>query len=208
MRVKFRSIPFLFAMPLFMSCASNYKPIYPQKLQYHNQSINDNIEFSYHYDVLTESKNNRYAKHEIKNHLQLVAVKITNLSGHDINPMSDAILYIDKKAFYPVDQNLTGNKIKQGVPIYLLYLLMSPITLNTSTNTGYGKINTSSFPIGLIFGPVISGFNMAIAGSANKHFRDELEKYSLDRQIQNGETIYALVAFQDIGMDEITLRLK
>ena len=49
---------------------------------------------------------------------------------------------------------------------------------------------------------------MAIARSANKHFRDELEKYSLDRQVQNGETIYTLVAFQDIGMDEITPRLK
>jgi len=100
MHVKFRFIPFLFAIPLYMSCASNYKPIYPEKLQYHNQSINDNIEFSY------------------------------------------------------------------------------------------------------------PGFNMAIAGSANKHFRDELERYSPDRQIQNGETIYALVAFRDIGMDEITLRLK
>jgi hypothetical protein len=191
-----------------MSCASNYKPIYPQKLQYHNQSISDNIEFSYHYDVLTESKNSRYVKHEIKNHLQLVAVKITNLTGHDINPINDAVFYINKKAVYPVDENLTGKKIKQGVPIYLLYLLMSPITPNTGTNTTYGKTNTNSFPIGLIFGPVISGFNMAIAGSANKHFRDELEKYSLDRQIQHGETIYALVAFQDIGMDEITLRLK
>jgi hypothetical protein len=61
------------------------------KLQYHNQSINDNVELSYHYDVLTESKNKRYVKHEIKNHLQLVAVKITNLTGHDVNPMNDEV---------------------------------------------------------------------------------------------------------------------
>lgn len=34
------------------------------------------------------------------------------------------------------------------------------------------------------------------------------EQYDLNEQIHDGETMYALVAFSDIGKDEITLRLK
>jgi hypothetical protein len=85
---------------------------------------------------------------------------------------------------------------------------MSPITLNTNTASTDGTTKTNSFPIGLIFGPTITGLNMIVAGSANKHFNEELENYSLYRQMRNGETIFALIAFKDIGMDEMSLKLK
>jgi len=49
---------------------------------------------------------------------------------------------------------------------------------------------------------------MIIAGTANKSFKEEIELYTPYRQVHDGETIYALVAFSDIGKDEITLRLK
>ncbi|PWT78400.1 MAG: hypothetical protein C5B59_01820 [Bacteroidetes bacterium] len=192
-----------------MSCASGYKSISPETLEYHNQSTNDKIEFSYHYDVLRESRNKKYAKHELKNNLSLVAVKITNRTGHDINPMTDAVFYIANKPAYFVDQRIAEKKIRQGVPIYLLYLLLSPVTFNTTSGTSAdGSPNTNSFPIGLIVGPALAGTNMIIAGTANKSFKDEIENYSLYKQVHEGETIFALVAFKDIGKDEISLRLK
>jgi hypothetical protein len=49
---------------------------------------------------------------------------------------------------------------------------------------------------------------MIVAGTANKHFDDELEKNTLYRQMHDGETIFALVTFKDIEMDEISLKLK
>jgi hypothetical protein len=198
----------LFILPMFMSCASSYKSLSPETLEYHNQSTNDKIEFSYRYAVLSDSRNKRYAKHEIKNHLNLVAVKITNHTGHDINPMTDAVFYINKKPVYPVDQLITERDIKQGVPIYLLYLLMTPAQIYTGGSSTDGSSKPNSFPIGLILGPTITGFNMLIAGNANKHFREELENYNLYRQMHDGETIYALVTFKDIGMDEMSFRLK
>jgi hypothetical protein len=191
-----------------MSCASSYKSISPETLEYHNHSTNDKIEFSYHYDVLTESKNKKYAKHELKNNLNLVAVKITNHTGHDINPMTDAVFYIDNTPAYFVDQRTTENKIKQGVPIYLLYLLLSPATITTSSSSTDGAQSSNSFPVGLIIGPALTATNMIVAGSANKSFKEEIEQYSLYRQVHDGETIFGLVAFRDIGKDEITLRLK
>lgn len=208
MNVKFCFTHILFILPLFMSCATSYKPINPETLEYHNQSTNDKIEFSYHYDVLTESRNKKYAKHEMNNHLSLVAIKITNHTGHDINPMNDAIFYINNKPVYPVDQGITEGKIKQGVPIYLLYLLLSPMTFNTSTTSTDGTPKTNSFPIGLFIGPTITGINMIVAGTANKQFNNELENNNLYRQMHDGETIFALVTFKDIGMDEISLKLK
>ena len=208
MKLNFFFIPVIFCMPLFMSCASSYKPIKPEHLEYHNESTNDGIEFSYHYDVLTESRNKKYAKHETRNHISLVAVKITNHTGHDFNPSSDAVFYINKKPVYPVDQKMAHDQMKQGVPIYLLYLLLTPTTLNTGAASTDGTTKTNSFPLGLIIGPGITGLNMAIAGSANKNFEEDLENHSIYRQMHEGETIYGLVAFKDIGMDEITLRLK
>jgi hypothetical protein len=208
MKVNPVNILIFFVVPLFTSCASSYKAIQPEKLEYHNQSTNDNIEFSYHYDVLTESRNKKYAKHEIKNHINLVAVKITNHTGHDLNLMNDVVFYINNKPVYPVDQKLAHDQMKQGVPIYLLYLLLTPMTVNTGSTSSDGSSKTNSFPAGLIIGPAITGLNLIIAGTANKDFNEELETYSLYRQMRNGETIYGLVAFKDIGMDEISLRLK
>ena|SRR5258705_9115779 len=208
MNAKFCFVCLLFVLPLFMSCASSYKSISPETLEYHNHSTNDKIEFSYHYDVLTESKNKKYAKHELKNNLSLVAVKITNHTGHDINPMTDAVFYIDYKPAYFVDQKITEDKIKQGVPIYLLYLLFSPMTFTTSSTSADGAPKSNSFPIGLIIGPTLTATNMIVAGTANKSFKDEIEQYNLYRQMHDGETMFALVAFRDIGKDEITLRLK
>ena len=209
MNVIFRITCLLFFLPLLVSCASSYKSINPETLEYHNQSTNDKIEFSYRYSVLEDSQNKKYVKHEIKNHLNLVAVKITNHTGHEINPMKDIIFYVDKKPVYPVDQKITEREIKQGVPIYLLYLLMSPISIYTSTSTTNGEtFNKNSFPIGLIIGPTITATNMIVAGTANKNFDEELEMYSLDKQIRDNETIFALVAFKDIGMDEMALKLK
>ncbi|HEX3768396.1 MAG TPA: hypothetical protein VHT72_08465 [Puia sp.] len=208
MNTTFRLVCLLFALSFFISCASSYKPISPETLQYHNHSTNDKIDFSYHYDVLTETGNKKYAKHELKNNLTLVAVKITNHTGHDINPMTDAVFYIDNEPAYPLDQRITEQKIKQGVPIYLLYLLFTPITFNTNNTTADGAPNSNSFPVGLIVGPALTATNMIVAGTANKNFKEEIENHTLYQQVHDGETIYALIAFRDIGKDEITLRLK
>jgi hypothetical protein len=204
----YRIFPLGLSIMLITSCASNYKLIKPESLEFHNQTTTDGIDFSYHYDVLNETHNKKYAKHEIKNQVRLVAVKITNHTGHDINPMSDALFVINKMTVYPLDQKLARDQMKQGVPIYLLYLLFSPITLNTNSANADGTTNSNSFPAGLIIGPGLTAANMIVAGSANKQFTDELDTYSLYKQLKNGQTMYGLVAFKDISADEITLKLK
>ena len=117
-------------------------------------------------------------------------------------------IYINNKPAYFEYQRITEDKIKQGVPIYLLYLLLSPVTFNTSSTSVDGAPTSNSFPIGLIIGPALTATNMIVAGTANKTFKEEIEQNTLYRQVHDGETIFALVAFRNIGKDEITLRLK
>ena len=89
--------------------------------------------------------------------------------------------------------------LKQGVPIYLLYMLLTPITLNKTSNdrtTGLPKTEPI-FPLGLIIGPGITVLNMVTAGSANKKFKNELtEKNLIGKTIKAGETVSGLIGIR------------
>ena len=60
--------------------------------------------------------------------------------------------------------------LEQNTPIYLLYLLLSPLQLTKTENNGFETKTTPFFPIGLILGPGISIGNMIVSSTANKNF--------------------------------------
>ena len=185
-------------MVLIASCASSYKPIKPDRLVYRTKDENRNIEFYYRYDVLNERGNKKYAKRESRNMVQVAAVKIINNSdkpaifGKDLNIYSNGgmVTILEPKKVY--------KKLKQGVAIYLLYLLLTPMELTT---------DDSSTPIGLAIGPGITIGNMASAASANAKFLDEMESYFLNGRVINpGETVYGIVGILDSGYSPLTLK--
>lgn len=59
-------------------CASTYKPVNPRILNYNYTGNGNGVALSYQYDMLLVRKNKRYAKKEVKKHLRVVAVKVTN----------------------------------------------------------------------------------------------------------------------------------
>ena len=65
---------------LLNSCASGYKKINPEKLNYVSKSIENNILLEYKYDLLEK----KYRKKETNNNVKLIAVKIKNNSGKDL----------------------------------------------------------------------------------------------------------------------------
>jgi len=69
--------------------------------------------------------------------------------------------------------------IRETIPTYLLYLLLTPATLNTSSETSSNRI-----PIGLVLGPAITALNVGAAAGANKHFRQELEQYNMQAYLR------------------------
>jgi hypothetical protein len=171
----------------------------PQNLGYPATNNLQDISLSYRYDVLYEKGNTKMAKKEKRYNVKVVAVKISNNSDKTINIGGNVAFYNGNDILYPLDALTTKNVLKQSVPSYLLYLLLSATTLTVN--------NSDPFPIGLILGPGIAGGNMVAAGNANVNLYKELSQYDIMRRdINPGETIYGLVCFANV--DYLPLSLK
>jgi len=213
MKKKFIVPSLMLASSLLFGCAASYKAVVPESITYvkdNNGSPEASLE--YHYNVLTESRNKKYYKKEIKKSFQVVALKITNNTDVDLEYNKNYQLYSGQVVLNVVPNQLVYTQLKQQAPLYWLYLLLTPVKLYTSTATTNGSTitssNTESFPIGLILGPGIAIGNYAIASSANSKFKKELDTHSIfNKVIKKGETAFMLVGINSTSFQPIHLRL-
>jgi len=198
-----KQIAILTTIIILSGCATAYHPINPPSLRnYDSHSSQDNIEFSYKYDVLRENGNRKYAKKEDLTDIKLIAIKITNNTDSIINLSKNISFYSNQDIIIPINPSVITHSIKQGVPGYLFYLLLSFV--NLQVRNGY---NVSIYPIGLIIGPATTLINMLTASGANKKMSDELYKYNiLNKDIKKGETVYGLIGFQNLGYKSISIK--
>lgn len=187
---------------IFVSCASSYKAINPQTLNYVTTTQDQNFVLAYKYGVLQ----GKYAKKETKKGLKVIAVKMENKSGRDLVFAKDVKLaYSNKNEVVLADQKFVYNELKQGSAIYLLYLLLTPTKFTTNSN---GR-ETSSTPIGYALGPGIAFGNMLVASTANGNFKKELEKYAVEGTvIKNGETKYGLIGIHSNSFESVNVVLE
>ncbi len=187
------------------SCASGYKTINPERLNYNSSDEKDGITVHYRYDLLHK----RYAKKEKRKGVQLVALKITNNSEKDIVFGSDLKLaHAGGAEIYTVQNEQVFKSLRQGTPIYLLYLLLTPLQLQVTTVSG-SSVQTKTTPIGLFLGPGIAFGNMIAAGSANQKLKQQLQQYNLHGlTIKAGETETDLVGIKSDFYDVIKIKLE
>lgn len=192
---------FLLLIPaIAFSCASSYHPVAFQELSY-SVVEKDSIEVAYRYNVLQEAGNNKYSKREDKNNIRLVAIRVTNNSGSTIVFNKNVDLLADGKRVEALPEELVYSKLKQGVPIYLLYGL---VWFYSSDCNGM-DCNTTYIPVGLLF----AGGNMVVAAGANSDFKDQLyNNYLWGKTIKDGETVYGFIAIQDIGYVPLSVELR
>lgn len=192
---------------LWVSCASSYKPIHPETIPFNNLSSDDNVAFSYRYDVLNETNNKKYAKKESKKGIKVVAVSVTNNAGVPVTFGTDIRLYSGNREIIPVAAQTAASELKQSTPIYLLYGLLTFMTFNqTTTTNGYTKTETT--PIGVFIGPPITIGNMVVSGNANKKFKSELMTNDIwGRQIAQGETVKGLLSIAEVGYNPLTIKV-
>ncbi|MBX2841830.1 MAG: hypothetical protein KTR26_08655 [Flammeovirgaceae bacterium] len=69
---------YVFFTLILSSCASSFHTVNPQNVFYQSSSNQDNVSFSYKYEVLHERGNKKYAKKEAKKGIKLVVVKVEN----------------------------------------------------------------------------------------------------------------------------------
>ena len=210
MERSFSHLTIVFILFSTFSCASAYNHISPQQFTYSSKTLYDNVQLGYKYDVLRSTGNAKYAKHERKESIKLVALKVTNNSETAKNLTTDYSFYIDDREILPLSPQETQKKLKQGVAIYSLYFLLMGVNgYKTTTTTNNGKVTSSStkfIPLGIIAGPAIAIGNMAVAKTANNNLLRQLQNYDLNRTIEKGQTSYILIAFKNIGYDEITMK--
>jgi hypothetical protein len=184
------------------NCASGYKMIEPQSINYISSNESDGVKLEYKYDLLEK----KYEKKELKKGVKLVAVKITNNSGKDLMFGRDVKLaYENGTEVYIMENEMAFKTLKQSPASYLWYLLLTPMNFYTTEN---GQ-ETSSTPVGLVVGPGLAGGNMIVAGSANKKFKEEMLEYNVNGTIiKSGETKYGLIGIKTDSFDALKLKIE
>jgi hypothetical protein len=190
------------------SCAGSYTPIKPDRVAtFQSSPTTAPLQFGYQFDALRlHGRNKKYVKKEQKKGYHVVAVQVKNNTSTDVNFSRDAVLYYGDRPVTPVAADLAAHDMKQGVAIYLLYVLLNP-TFSRYTTTN-GQV-TSSDGTTLYIGPFIAGGNMLGASLANNNFRRELEQYDLtNRTIHPGETVYGLLCLREAAVAPLRLELR
>ena len=194
----------LFCVVILSGCAVKYKPINPTSLSYNSHDVGDGVSLSYKYDVLRERGNRKVSNKERKQGVKLIAVKVTNHTDSVLNIGKDLIFYSGENQLYPMEPAVIRSTIRQSVPPYLFYLLLTFTTLEVHDGS-----TTDTYPIGFALGPGIAFGNMALANSANKDLHKEVsEYYIMDKDVPEGETVYGIIGVRDVGYSPITVRLR
>ncbi len=196
------------ALLLSTGCAGSYTPIRPNRIAtYQASAANAPVDFGYQFDALRlHGHNKKYLKKEIKKGYHVAAVRVTNHSGRELNFSRDLSLVYGDRPITPVASGTAAQDMKQGVAIYLLYLLLN-VTLTTSTSTnGYTTSANNTF---LPTGPFIAGGNMLGAGLANDNMRKEFATFDLtNRVIKPGETVYGILSLRETTVAPMRLELR
>ena len=188
---------------LLTSCASSYTLIHPQIVYYTDVSIADSVSFAYRYDVLSESNNWKYAKKERRENLKVLVIKIVNNSKTTLGFKDNIQLYSGEKQITLLDNKDVYDELKQSVPSFILYLLLTPIHKLSVNFDGPANI----FPVGYIVGPVLTGYNVVKATHANAQFSYELIKYNIvNQKIAPDDTVYGIICFE--AHDNVPLTMK
>lgn len=201
--MKFIKLTLLVTVVVLMnSCASGYKEINPQSINYSSRDESNYVKLEYKYNIL---KNNKYQKKEKKNNLKLVALKITNNSTESVVFGRDVKLTNQNGSELPILQNdVVYKSLKQKPGTYLWYLLLSFFTYQEINN----GVVTKTIPVGLVAGAGIAGGNMIVSSSANDRFKTELSAYDLTgKTISPGKSIYGVVGVFTNSYDVIKVKV-
>ncbi|MBJ6145623.1 hypothetical protein [Hymenobacter sp. BT559] len=191
-------------------CAGSYTPIRPDRIAtYQSSSVEAPLQFSYQFDALrTQGRNKKYIKKEQKKGYHVIAIQVKNNTGAEINFTRDAVLYYGDRAIVPVSPDVAAQELKQGVAIYLLYVLLN-FRVGATTTTSNGYVTSTSPGTFIPTGPFIAGGNMLGASMANGNFRRELQQFDLtNRNIAPGETVYGLISVREYNVAPLRLELR
>ncbi len=197
------------AATLLSGCAGSYHAIQPERITSYQAvtATGAPIDFSYHYSaLLANGANKKYVKKERKRGYQIVAVQLRNNTVADLNFSRDLELTFADRPVQPVSSLQASDDLKQGVAIYLLYVLLNFNVGNYTTVNGQITEDNRTF---IPTGPFIAGGNMLGASAANKNMRNEFARYDLTNKVlRPGETVYGIVALRETGVAPLKINFR
>lgn len=197
---------------LLAGCASSYKPVNWQGVNYRNSTLSPEVDFAYSRNSLRDSRNPRYDRKALATRVDIVAVKVQNKTDHPLSVKDDLTYFNGSKEVAPAEAAPAIAGIRQSPGMYWLYLMMAPANIYGSSTSCDGYDCHSSFvfiPVGLIIGPILAGINGAVASSANANFRKEIQEHDLyGKTLAPGETATGYLVFPNSGAKPLVARLK
>ena len=192
-------IPFLSLLLLLATgCAGSYKAVSPPSLAYPGEQTNNGLTYAYQFNVLAEAGNKKYAKRELKNSVKVIAIKLENNTGRDLDFKRDIDILMGSEVVLPMEKEQIKQTLKQPAALHMLWSLLF---LNINDDDG----STTTIPIGVGIGLG----NTLVASGANKNLLSELTNYDiLNNVIRDGETVYGLIGISTNITAPIELRLK
>lgn len=194
-------------LALTTGCAGSYTQIQPGKIPtYTATATGAPVDMAYQYDALRlRGGNKKYIKKEAKRGYHVSAVRVTNNSDREVNFSRDLVLKSGGREVIPTSSAIAAQDLKQGVPIYLLYLLLN-FNVGGTRDVYTGQVTGSTF---VPTGPFIAGGNMLVAGTANGNLRKEFAAFDLtNRNIKPGETVYGIISLRESSMAPLTLEVR
>jgi hypothetical protein len=204
-----QGISFFIITSLFlMGCATGYQEIKTSALTYQSKTENDNVQIEYQTNLLT----GKYATNEVKTGATLVAVKISNNTGHDLIVKDNIKIYAGTSQLQPMSLNSFYGLTRQNAEKSLWFLALTPLNAYSFNQTTSGSAVTSQsnkfYPIGIILGPALAFGNQAAANSANRKFRKELDDNDISGKIiPTGQTAYGLIALRADPLQLLTFKI-
>jgi hypothetical protein len=187
---KLFKLALLFIILSLTGCASYYRAIGPEKINYPPSVKLEKISLTYRYDVLKEAGNKKFVNNEFKHNMKVVAVKLTNNSDTTINISKDVSFYCGASRILLLNPIDIKTKIKQSSPAYAWYLV--------------GCISIDPIDI-VVFGGIGVG-NIIVANEANKKLLNELVRYDIsNKDLKKGESIIGIIGFEALHSDPLSV---
>lgn len=207
MNLHFTKLCAVSLLALTTGCAGSYAPIRPDRVAtYISSPSSGPVALAYQFDALRlNGGNKKYVKKEAKRGYHVAAVRVTNNWDREVNFSRDLTLLYGDRPITPIPGTIAARDMKQGVVIYLLYLLLNP-TIGSTTDPRTGAITGGTT---LPLGPLIAGANMLGAGSANGNMRKEFQAYDLtNRTLKPGETVYGLLCLRETAVAPLRVEMR
>jgi len=169
------------------SCASSFRAIHPDQLEFINSTESQDVKLEYQYNLLEKN----YAAKSKRKGEHLVAVKITNNSDRALSWNDNFTLNFENgNEVYKTGSEQLYNTLRQKPFSYIAYAPLALISVEV-------KRNRTIIPAGLIAAIGIISSNGIKAKRANQLFKLNLDKYFLyDSVIQPGEVKYGFIGLK------------